>query len=102
MEATSKVLTAEPVDHAPQSRCYQCGSAEITHTCHHCGRLGCARHVTATPTVAGHPLSPEFRRVGMRRKAGYHRADRGHAPRVGPPSLGARCGGPLLIRLAVL
>ncbi len=102
MEATSKVLTAEPVDHAPQSRCYQCGSAEITHTCHHCGRLGCARHVTATPTVAGHPLSPEFRRLGMRRKAGYHCADCAHAPSVAALAYGASGGALLLIGIAVL
>lgn len=102
MEATSKVLTGEPVDHAPQSRCHQCGSAEITHTCHHCGRLGCAHHVTATQTVAGHPLSPEFRRLGIRRKAGYHCADCAHAPSVALLAYGASGGALLVIGIAVL
>lgn len=102
MEAIAKALTAEPTDHAPQSRCYQCGSAEITHICHHCGRLGCAHHVTATPTVAGHPLSPEFRQLGMRRKAGYHCADCAHAPSVTALAYRVSGGALLLIGIAVL
>lgn len=32
------------IDHAPEARCYECGSADIHSVCHHCSRPMCARH----------------------------------------------------------
>lgn len=35
------------INHAPEARCYQCGSTDIHSVCHHCARPMCARHESA-------------------------------------------------------
>lgn len=86
-------------EHAPQARCYECGSAEITRMCHHCARIGCSKHIAPIPTVAGRPLSREMSRLGMGRKLTYHCADCVH---IASPTTLLVCGGGAVVLLAGL
>lgn len=47
-------------DHAPQARCYRCGSPDIFAVCHHCGAGMCQEHTPRTVDGGEKPVSKEF------------------------------------------
>lgn len=65
--------------HAPQVRCYECGSPKIAALCHHCWRPGCHRHVTAAPRWAEKLLGREASGPGLERAHARHCAECGQA-----------------------
>jgi hypothetical protein len=78
------------IEHAPQVRCYKCGSAEIDSVCHHCGKPMCKAHSPLAFRLAGKPArepgpaaklaSQEFGGLGLdtNRAAVYHCEDHAH------------------------
>jgi hypothetical protein len=70
-------------EHAPQVRCYNCGSPEIFSLCHHCGRGMCHRHSTKAVDAANKPVSKEFAGLGLEDKqaGAYHCAEHDHVVR---------------------
>lgn len=67
-------------EHAPQARCYQCGSPELFSVCHHCGKGMCQQHSPKAVDAADKPVSGEL--AGLRlegRQAGvYHCREDSH------------------------
>lgn len=86
------------VDHAPQVRCYRCGSTDVYSLCHHCARPMCRTHSPRVFRQAGQlvrevegqvrdtakPASLEFawlKQSDIRRSAVYHCEDDAHVVR---------------------
>jgi hypothetical protein len=57
---------------APQVRCYECGSSDISAMCHHCWHPGCAEHVVPAPRWAKRLLGKEAAGRGLANEAAYH------------------------------
>lgn len=53
-------MTTKLETHAARTRCHECGSTEITATCHHCGKPLCGNHLRTRLDAHGKPLSKEF------------------------------------------
>lgn len=63
-------------DHAPQARCYRCGTPEIAAVCHHCGTGMCQAHTPKAVDAAERPVSREFADLGLDgRQAGVYHCD---------------------------
>ena len=63
-------------EHAPQARCYMCGSPELVSVCHHCGKGMCQQHSPKAVDAVGKPVSGEL--AGLRlegRQAGVYHCD---------------------------
>lgn len=60
---------------ALQARCYACQSSEIQALCHHCWRLGCARHVHPTPRWAQRLFGAEAGGPGLENSHAWHCVD---------------------------
>jgi hypothetical protein len=71
--------------HAPQARCYQCGSPEVFSVCHHCGQGMCAEHSPEAVDAADRPRSKEFGGLGLEgTQAGvYHCEEHAHVVKGG-------------------
>jgi hypothetical protein len=91
-------MTPEKVDHAPQVRCYRCGSTTVYSLCHHCARPMCRKHSPMAFRQGGHLVrevggeardsakvaSREFtwlKQSDLRRTAVYHCEDHAHVVR---------------------
>ena len=92
------MIQEQVVDHAPQVRCYRCGSAAVHSLCHHCARPMCGEHspsafrqdrqlvseVSGRPRDSSKPANREFawlKHSDLRRAAVYHCEDHVHAVR---------------------
>jgi hypothetical protein len=53
------------IPHAPHTRCYSCGSADIVNVCHHCARGICADDSPRVLDTSGKPMSLEFDGLGL-------------------------------------
>jgi hypothetical protein len=86
------------VDHAPQVRCYRCGSVAVSSLCHHCARPMCGEHspsafrqdrqlvseVSGRARDSAKPANREFawlKHSDLRRAAVYHCEDHAHVVR---------------------
>ena len=72
------------IEHAPQARCYRCGSPGIATFCHHCGRSMCGPH-SSKAEVFKKLLSREFADLGLTnpQAKGYHCAEHDHVVKGG-------------------
>lgn len=97
------------VDHAPQVRCYRCGSTAVYSLCHHCARPMCQEHSARAFRQAGQlvsevggaardsakPASREFiwlKQSDLRRSAVYHCKDHAHVVRNTSTLIGSGVG----------
>lgn len=63
-------VTLEP--RAAVARCYECGSLQVFALCHHCWRLGCAKHVLPSPRWAQQLFGREGSGPGLDNVPAYH------------------------------
>jgi hypothetical protein len=63
-------ITTKP--RAPQVRCYECGSAQVSALCHHCWRPGCVKHVSPAPRWAERLMGKEGTGRGLANDTAYH------------------------------
>jgi hypothetical protein len=92
------VIQEKVVEHAPQVRCYRCGSAAVYSLCHHCARPMCGEHsprafrqdgqlvseVSGGARDSAKPANREFawlKHSDLRRGAVYHCEDHAHVVR---------------------
>jgi len=92
------MIQEKVVDHAPQVRCYRCGSDAVYSLCHHCARPMCGEHsppafrqegqlvsqVKGDARDSAKPANREFawlKHSDLRRAAVYHCEDHAHVVR---------------------
>ena len=92
------MIQEKVADHAPQVRCYRCGSIAVYSLCHHCARPMCREHsplafrqggrqvseVSGDARDSAKPASREFawlKQSDLRRAAVYHCEDHAHVVR---------------------
>jgi hypothetical protein len=103
------MIQEKTVDHAPQVRCYRCGSTAVYSLCHHCARPMCLEHspkafrqegrLVSEVGEAAHdsakPANREFawlKHSDLRRTAVYHCKDHAHLVRNTRPLIWSGAG----------